>query len=36
MAAKFVDVPESKMNQFKGNAVPQKKKKRQKMLQNLE
>ena len=26
MAAKFVDVSESKMNQFKENAVPQKKK----------
>ena len=27
MAAKFVDVSESKMNQFKENAVPQKKQK---------
>ena len=27
MATKFVDVSETKMNQFKENAVPQKKKK---------
>ena len=32
MAARFVDVSESKINQFEENAVPQK----QKMLQNLE
>ena len=30
MAAKFVDVSKSKMNQFKENAVPQKKKKKAK------